>query len=73
MAWKYRGQCRGIVMKGLLVALPRRFHGNRRGTIVVWKYCGCILYSVVGPSWEGMLEIHSSGMGAPFFLAKTAT
>ena len=34
VAWKCRGWCRGTVVGVLLVALPRRFRGNRRCNVV---------------------------------------
>ena len=35
VAWKCRGWCGGTVVGVLLVALPQRFHGNRRCNVVV--------------------------------------
>ena len=34
VSWMHRGWCHGTVVSVLLVALPRRFRGNRRGNVV---------------------------------------
>ena len=52
----------------LLVALPRWFYGNRRGTLM-----SIIVDTVVGLSWEGMLSIQTPGDSKPIPVAALAT